>query len=269
MIYSPALITATFWGGSVLILLPLGLSRGILTSTISLVDSTGQETISRALESTSTLTSSSFSTSNSKDSILLTKERLEQYLTMGSGWQGQIFRTMASPFFPSTAQMLVRVQDTIDSVRQGEGGVNGDHHHDSQVVASAICGYIEGFLQDKKDTLTMVACFLYAMWLGIGFGIDYAWKRVDEERQNRRLLKENQQQASSGNEKGTGESWLFSKISGLRERLGGKDHEEETQRNPEGDKGASTVGIEGNIKKLWTQALKSRKGGANDDKEDQ
>lgn len=51
---------------------------------------------------------------------------------------------------------------------------------DSKVLASATSGLVEGFLQDKKDTITMFGVLAYGALIGIGFGVDYSYRRIDE-----------------------------------------------------------------------------------------
>ena len=94
---------------------------------------------------------------------------LWEKMTFGSGWQGRTLRTIASPFLPSTAQMLSRIQESVDS---GQA--------ESKVIAAAADGFVEGFLQDKKDTVTMIGVFGYAVALGVGIGVDYSYRRVNE-----------------------------------------------------------------------------------------
>lgn len=50
------------------------------------------------------------------------------------------------------------------------------------IVAAAVTGYLEGFLQDKKDTLTMVGCVLYAILVGLGVGVDYSFQKANDKR---------------------------------------------------------------------------------------
>jgi hypothetical protein len=143
--------------------------------------------------------------SNKPQASVLTKEVLEKYMTMGSGWQGRIFRTIASPFFPSTAQMLVRIQETLDS-KPNLDTKNPHEHGDREVIASAVVGFMEGFLQDKKDTLTIVGCFLYALVVGVSLLVDRTWKRADEKRQQ--IQDEFAAVASKQQEGGVGDSAL-------------------------------------------------------------
>jgi hypothetical protein len=176
VVYSKALIVTTFWSGTFLILLPLGVTRGILTSTINVVNTSEQQLSTRLLQQQEeTRRKQSKDHHQQQQSIYLTKEPLEQYMTMGSGYRGQVFRLVASPFFPSTAQMLVRIQQTID-----ETSTRATNDH--QIVSSAIAGYIEGYLQDKKDTITTIGCVLYTILIGIGFGVDRLYKNADEKR---------------------------------------------------------------------------------------
>jgi hypothetical protein len=175
MVDSKAVIVTTFWSGTFLILLPLGVTRGILTSTINVVNISEQQLSTRLLQEQEETRLKQSKIQQQQQSIYLTKELLEQYMTMGSGYRGQFFRLVASPFFPSTAQMLVRIQQTID-----ENSTRSTNDH--QIVSSAIAGYIEGYLQDKKDTITTIGCVLYTILILIGFGIDRLYKNADEKR---------------------------------------------------------------------------------------
>lgn len=167
VIYSSGLIATSMYGGTFVILLPLGLTRGVLGEVQAIVQSS--ET---SLQSALLAASASSSTPRQQFSHS-SKEWLERF-TLGSGVQGQVLRTLVSPFMPSTAQMLVRVQQELDK---------GARAQDSHVVAAAVSGYVDGFLQDKKDTITMVGLIAYSLVLGVGFGLDYSYRKMDEKQQ--------------------------------------------------------------------------------------
>jgi hypothetical protein len=238
----------TFWSGTFLILLPLGVTRGILTSTINVVNISEHQLSTRLLQQQEeTRLKQSKDHNHQQQSIYLTKELLEQYMTMGSGYRGQFFRLVASPFFPSTAQMLVRIQQTIDETSTRRA--TNDH----QIVSSAIAGYIEGYLQDKKDTITTIGCVLYTILIGIGFGIDRVYKNADEKRRTfqngiktyyingkrgieQQEQSEEQEPEQSSSTKGKG--WWKSALNVILEKLGRKsksknnndgDHKDKTQ----------------------------------------
>jgi hypothetical protein len=178
-VLSGAAAMTTLWCGTFAILAPLGVSRGIVASAIQAVE-TSERRLSELLQSQDQPQGGEDRDSSSQ---VLTKDVVEQYLTMGGGYRGQLFRTVAGPFFPSTAQMLVRIQQTIDAQeRDQQPPQRSRHHRDYQIVASAVVGYIEGFLQDKKDTMTMIGCALYALLVGAGYGMDCAIRAARNKR---------------------------------------------------------------------------------------
>eukprot|EP00527_Entomoneis_sp_CCMP2396_P003570 CAMPEP_0198154088 /NCGR_PEP_ID=MMETSP1443-20131203/67200_1 /TAXON_ID=186043 /ORGANISM="Entomoneis sp., Strain CCMP2396" /LENGTH=354 /DNA_ID=CAMNT_0043820671 /DNA_START=42 /DNA_END=1106 /DNA_ORIENTATION=- len=167
IIYSTSLVTSTFWGGAFVVLLPIGMARGVIQSVQEMSEIHGnaaiQQTALLLQKGTSIGTTTLLSNQDGKQIL--------ETLTGGSGWQGQVLRTLAGPFLPSTAQMMARLQESIDLQKQ---------QTDGQVIAAAAGGLVEGFLQDKKDTITMVGGLGYIVWLGIGFGVDYTYRRAAE-----------------------------------------------------------------------------------------
>lgn len=170
VIDSTGIVSAAFFCGTFAVLFPLGVTRGVITG------------VQEVSESTQPRLEQAFRDLKLEGSRILTQDasaqQLLERLTLGSGWQGRLARTMASPFLPSTAQMMVRVQEAIDKNRQTPSKVSPSSPSDGQVVAAAVGGYIEGFLQDKKDTFTMLGSVAYLAILGIGFGVDYAYNHA-------------------------------------------------------------------------------------------
>ena len=158
-VFSTSLMTTTACGGAIAILLPVGLARGVISSLQLFLIEEGN--VSRAIEQISKDTSTTAIVENPK--------LLWESMTLGSGLTGRTIRTVASPFLPSTAQMLTRMQQSVDA-----------NQSDSKVLASATSGLVEGFLQDKKDTITMFGVLAYGALIGIGFGVDYSYRRIDE-----------------------------------------------------------------------------------------
>ena len=159
LIYSTSLMTTTACGGAIAILLPLGIARGVISSLQLLLIEEGN--VKNTVEQISKEAGPTMALENPK--------LLWEKMTFGGGWQGRTLRTIASPFLPSTAQMLSRVQESVDS---GQA--------ESKVLAAAADGFVEGFLQDKKDTVTMIGVVGYAALLGVGIGVDYSYRRVNE-----------------------------------------------------------------------------------------
>ena len=160
-VYSTSLMTTTACGGAVAILLPLGVARGVVSSLQLVLIEEGN--VKSAVEQLS---------KDSNPSIALGNPKMFwETMTFGSGWKGRAFRTIASPFLPSTTQMLTRLQQSVDSGQT-----------DSKVIAAAADGLVEGFLQDKKDTITMFGVVGYAAVLGVGIGLDYSYRQMDEGR---------------------------------------------------------------------------------------
>lgn len=200
-LFVPTMITTVACsGGTIVVLMPLGLFRGVISSTIDLITTTGKESIVSMYSSTqkqlqplsrqptkSIEQEISKNISNTTNST--TKNEFLELLTMGGGWKGYMVRTLTSPFFPSTSQMMVRVQEILDRQQQqqqekGSASSSISENVDSHVVAAAITGYLEGFLQDKKDTITIIGCFVYALIVGGGVGVDYYFQKANEKRKD-------------------------------------------------------------------------------------
>ena len=179
MVYSTPIIATSLWGGALLVLLPLGVTRGIISSVQEILQLHGRPALQQAMDDFKLGSSSQFVTTKEGNQQLLER------LTLGSGWQGRMVRTLASPFLPSTSQMMVRLQELVEkeaaTTAAGEASVTLDSH----VLVAAVDGFVEGFLQDKKDTLTMLGLLGYAGILGIGFGVDYSYRRASEWNQER------------------------------------------------------------------------------------
>lgn len=120
--FAPSFITTSaFWVGSLVVLLPLGLARGVLASTMDLVETSGRDSIFSLYASAEKLSSSATKGTGSISRISLSEKEVLEGLTMGGGWRGQVFRTLASPFFPSTLQMMVGADSRdIGSESQGQ-----------------------------------------------------------------------------------------------------------------------------------------------------
>ena len=68
----------------------------------------------------------------------------------------------------------------------------------SKVMAAAASGFLEGFLQDKKDTLTMFGVLGYSVVLGIGLGLDYSYRKVDEKKEATKKAIEESKEVKEG-----------------------------------------------------------------------
>lgn len=168
---SSPIITTSLWAGTLLVLFPLGVTRGIIQSVQDICQLHGRPALQQALEQAP---SSQFLVSTQEGN-----RQLLERLTMGSGWQGTLIRTIASPVLPSTAQMMVRLQELAD--RQAMDPSSSSKKAavlDSHVLVEAADGFVEGFLQDKKDTITTLGLLGYAGIVGIGLGVDYSYRRA-------------------------------------------------------------------------------------------
>jgi hypothetical protein len=183
LVYSTTLISTTFVGGAFAILLPIGLARGFLSSVQDVVETSSQQAIQQVMQG------------GNNNVLSQDSKAILERLTLGSGWQGQVLRTVANPFLPSTAQMLVRMQEAIDTTSSTSTSssttttTKSDKH--GQMLAAAASGFVEGFIQDKKDTITMLGSLAYMLVLGVGFGVDYTYRKADEKRTD---MKETTQQ---------------------------------------------------------------------------
>jgi hypothetical protein len=179
LVYSTALISTTFVGGAFAILLPIGLARGFLSSVQDVVETSSQQAIQQVMQG------------GNNNVLSQDSKAILERMTLGSGWQGQVLRTFASPFLPSTAQMLVRMQEAIDTTTSTTTTTTTKSDRHGQMLAAAASGFVEGFVQDKKDTITMLGSLAYMLILGVGFGVDYTYRKADEKRTD---VKENTQE---------------------------------------------------------------------------
>ena len=190
-IYSTSLVAASLGGGAVLVLLPLGVSRGILHSLQEICHVHGRPALQQALlqlqqQAQQQQTQAQHPQAPPWTTPEGTQQLLER-LTLGSGWQGRVVRSLASPFLPSTTQMMVRLQELLDNTAkqtpQQQQGTTVPPLPDSHVrlVVTAVDGFMEGFLQDKKDTITTLGILAYAGVVGLGLGVDYAYRRANQE----------------------------------------------------------------------------------------
>lgn len=161
VIFAPQIIAAACWGGTALVLLPLGMMRGVITSVQEICQVHGRPALQQALDAAP---SSQYLTTREGN------QQLIERLTLGSGWQGRLVRTLASPFLPSTSQMMIRLQELAD--KQDKTTL------DSQVIVTAVDGFVEGFLQDKKDTITMLGILGYAVIVAAGVGLDQIYRKM-------------------------------------------------------------------------------------------
>ncbi len=206
VIFSNSIVAASFWGGAVLVLLPLGVMRGVITSVQEICQVHGRPALQHMLETTP---SSQFLTTREGN------QQLIERLTLGSGWQGRMVRTLASPFMPSTSQMMVRLQELAD--KQDTTTL------DSHMIVAAVDGFLEGFLQDKKDTITTLGLLGYAGVLGVGFGLDYTYRRASAWNQERAETITPAPEERSG--KGTVDFTLIQKKLGLPQTQTSKEME--------------------------------------------
>jgi hypothetical protein len=183
-IYSTSLVAASLGGGAVLVLLPLGVSRGILHSLQEICHVHGRPALQQALLQLQQQAQSQHPQAPPWTTPEGTQQLLER-LTLGSGWQGRVVRSLASPFLPSTTQMMVRLQEQIDNTAKQtpQQAKTVPPLPDSHVrlVVTAVDGFMEGFLQDKKDTITTLGVLAYAGVVGLGLGVDYAYRRANQE----------------------------------------------------------------------------------------
>lgn len=191
MVYSTPIITTSLWGGAVVVLLPLGVTRGIIASVQDILQVHGRPALQKAMDDWKIGLSRQFLTSHEGNQQLLER------LTLGSGWQGRLVRTMASPFLPSTSQMMVRLQELVEKEAATASAAatttrttdlaaeNLSTTLDSHVIVAAVDGFVEGFLQDQRDTITMLGLLGYAGIVGLGFGVDYTYRRAIDWNQQR------------------------------------------------------------------------------------
>jgi hypothetical protein len=194
-VVSTPIITTSLWGGALLVLLPLGVSRGIISSVQDICQVHGRPALQQALDHdwNSILGGPPAAAANSTlvSNNPQATQRLLERLTLGSGWQGRLVRTVASPFLPSTSQMMVRLQELVEkeqaaataALRTTSSSSFSSSSaplplENSQVLVAAVDGFVEGFLQDKKDTVTTLGLVAYAGILGLGLGVDYSYRRA-------------------------------------------------------------------------------------------
>ena len=178
-IYSTSIVAASLWGGALLVLFPLGVSRGIIHSVQEICHVHGRPALQQALDQAPSFTTTTTSTSNPFLTTPEGNQQLLERLTLGSGWQGRLVRTLASPFLPSTTQMMVRLQERVAETAKTQGAPPSSLG-DSHVVVTAVDGLMEGFLQDKKDTITAMGLLGYAGVVGLGLGVDYSYRRANQ-----------------------------------------------------------------------------------------
>ena len=182
-VHSPALVTTTALGGAVAVLLPLGMARGAIASAQDvLIHQRGIETTITDMIVATTSSSTGNSTTSIVDSLSDELKGWENFMSLGNyGWKGRAFLTLASPFLPSTTQMFSRLQQAMDE-------------KNPNVAAAAVSGFVEGFIQDKKDTLTTLGLLVYTVVLGGGLCLDYSYRKADtkvqEMNQQRQALME-------------------------------------------------------------------------------
>jgi hypothetical protein len=100
--------------------------------------------------------------------------------------------------------MMVRLQELVDTAQKPDpNNPTGSLLADSRVLVTAADGFIEGFLQDKKDTITTLGLLGYAGIVGLGLGVDYSYRRASEWKQTHQ-----QQPTNNG---GSSESEMASK----------------------------------------------------------
>ena len=151
LIASAPIVTTTLCGGALFILAPIGGARGALSATHDLAVPAAAD-IGRVAYHNAV---SSGGASKIKDASWL-KETLKDAvahggivgeITAGSGIRGTIGRLLLSPFLPSTAMMLERVEEGLTLQLQLGGGSRAG---DADIVAAASAGFVEGFIEDKK-----------------------------------------------------------------------------------------------------------------------
>jgi len=150
--------------GGFAILFPLGVTRGVIGAVQVATESSGKQAFAHLAAVSSNATPAATMSADSK--------YLLESLTWGSGWQGQLLRLAASPFMPSTAQMMVRAQEAVEAKGSSE----------PQVIAAAASGFMEGILQDKKDTVTVLGLFGYSLIFCVGVGCDHIYGKANEKK---------------------------------------------------------------------------------------
>jgi hypothetical protein len=168
-VYSPELMATTLACATVMVLVPLGLARGVIGAVKEIVVDGGvAASAGRQLyeHGRAALGGAPMGTTSLRD--LAVKENF----TLGSGVQGTLGRVFLSPFVPSTAMMMERVEEVLSS-SSSQAKVC-----DAEMAAVAVSGLVEGYIQDKKDTVTVVGAVLFALVVGAGAAADYAYFRT-------------------------------------------------------------------------------------------
>lgn len=170
LIYSSGVVGTAAMVGAVCVLAPLGAARSAIAVTHELAVDSGA-VASAAREVYSTAVANTGSTTTLQDALREAADRgsLLGGIAAGGGMQGTMGRMMLSPFLPSTAMMLERVEAALNEPRTEDMPSTGDQ----EIVAAAASGLVEGFIQDKKDTATMVGIGLFAGIVGVGIAVDY------------------------------------------------------------------------------------------------
>jgi hypothetical protein len=168
-VYSPELMATTLACATVMVLVPLGLVRGGIGAVKEIVvdggmaASAGRQMFEHGRAS---LGGSPMGTTSLHDLAV------KGNFTLGSGVQGTLGRVFMSPFLPSTAMMMERVEEVLSSASSQAKAC------DSEMAAVAVSGLVEGYIQDKKDTVTMVGAVIFALVVGAGAAADYAYFRT-------------------------------------------------------------------------------------------
>lgn len=233
-----------------LVLLPLGISRGIISSVQEICQVHGRPALQQAMDDFKIGTTTQLLTSPEG-----TQQLLER-LTLGSGWQGRLVRTAASPFLPSTSQMMVRLQELVEKEQQAAAAsvtnmaaspttTTTTTTLDSHVLVAAVDGFFEGFLQDKKDTFTTMGLLAYAGIVGLGLGVDYSYRRAsdwNDQRKTSSTPSESSSSSSSSSSDKQSDNKGILNIRSIQKRLGlsqsranqeVEDHLEEQYRQEE------------------------------------
>jgi len=170
LIHSAAIVGSTLAVGSLCVLLPLGAARGCMAAAHELVVDSGEAAAAgRSLHALMLAAVPEDASDPAARQTWLRELLREQAggdgsrlggLALGGGVRGTAGRMLMSPFLPSTATMLERVQGQL---------AEGD---DAEILAAASEGIVAGFVQDKKDTLTMIGGVVFGLVAVVGLALD-------------------------------------------------------------------------------------------------
>lgn len=176
LIYSPSFMTTVLCTGAVCICTPTGAIRGALGSTHALtVQSGAAGEVGRQIYRSAVASAKAAGTDTPSHTALqdIIRESTTSGSLLGTASAGsRVIRLLVTPFLPSTAFMLEKVEATI--TKQTELGTGGDE----EVLAAATQGLVEGYIQDKTDSITMLALVAVCLVAGGGLFMDAQMRKA-------------------------------------------------------------------------------------------